>query len=175
MSLRLHRAVYGACYGAVRAFVLGAGLAFGPVGAAGAGAALVGCSIPGNVQDMRAQAGAAMNDMRRAEARAPLIRDARLDTAAQDHACWMSETGAFSHEGAQGSSFSQRAEAAGYPLRRGVENIALGQSGGRAVVASWMASPAHRDNMLMREAGAYGVGLALLEGRPVWVMLFAGR
>ena len=132
------------------------------------------CTRPGNLPGLTADAGAAMNAERDRNARAPLARDARLDRAAQDHACWMSETGSFSHTGAGGSSLGDRIDAAGVPSRMAAENIALGQPSGIAVVADWMQSSAHRKNILLGGADAYGVGLAMLGGQPVWVMVFTG-
>ena len=151
-----------------RSALLGAALVLG------AAAGSVACSLPGNLDGLTAAAGTAMNAARGTDGLATLTRDARLDRVAQDHACWMSESGEFSHTGASGSSFGQRLQASGYPLRRGAENIALGQTGGADVVAAWMASSGHRRNILLGGAQAYGVGLALLAGRPVWVMVFAG-
>ena len=134
----------------------------------------VGCTLPGNATALADEAGAAMNAERDRRGRAPLARDARLDRAAQDHACWMSETGKFSHKGARGSSMASRIEASGFPIRLAAENIALGQASASAVVADWMASSGHRENILLGGADAYGIGLAMLGGQPVWVMVFAG-
>ena len=144
------------------------------VAAALAASPAVGCSRPADLATLTADVGAAMNAERDLKGRAPLARDTRLDRAAQYHACWMSETGQFSHKGAGGSSLASRIEAAGFPLRRAAENIALGQTSGSAVLADWMASPGHRKNILLADADAYGIGLAMLQGQPVWVMVFTG-
>ena len=130
--------------------------------------------MPGNAAGLAAEAGTAMNAQRAGSGRAPLARDSRLDAAAQAHACWMSASGTFSHQGQGGSGSMQRIQSAGYPSRLGAENIALGQTSAGAVVTDWMGSAGHRKNILLAGAEAYGVGVALLGGRQVWVMVFAG-
>lgn len=129
---------------------------------------------PANAAALTEALGAAVNAERGSKGRTPLVRDPRLDAAARGHACWMSETGRFSHTGQGGSTSARRIAASGYPGGLAAENIALGQSGPGAVVADWMGSAGHRENILLARADAYGVGLAMLGGRPVWVMVFAG-
>ena len=55
------------------------------------------------------------------------------------------------------------------------ENIAQGQSSGSELMSDWMMSQGHRENILRRAAQDYGVGVALLSGRVVWVMLYAAQ
>lgn len=130
------------------------------------------CTKPANAAALATDAGAAMNQVRSQRGRAKLDRDARLDQAAQAHACWMSRTGKFSHTGQNGSQPHERIAAAGYAARLSSENIAWGQQSGRDVVASWMDSQGHRENILRRNIDDYGVGVALIDGRPVWVMVY---
>ncbi|WP_139828210.1 CAP domain-containing protein [Maritimibacter sp. HL-12] len=122
-----------------------------------------------------ADAGATMNAERKAAGRKALIRDARLDKAAQSHACWMAETDTFSHKGAGGSLPKRRITATGYRPMLTAENIAFGQSSGARVIAEWMESSGHRENILRRGVVEYGVGVALMQGRPVWVMVYADK
>src|SRR5215218_4418291 len=55
---------------------------------------------------------------------APLVFDAELDAAAQNHSMWMDQTDTFSHTGAGGSSPGDRIAAAGYSANGWAENIA---------------------------------------------------
>ena len=131
------------------------------------------CDLPPSAADMIGGMGAAVNGVRGDNGRAALARNALLDTAAQRHACWMSVTGKFGHAGAEDSQPSDRVRSAGYRAGLTSENIAMGQPTASAVVADWMKSKGHRDNILRKAARDYGVGVALLAGRPVWVMLYA--
>ncbi len=133
------------------------------------------CSMPAGVAQMMADAGAAMNAQRKANGRKALGRDAKLDQAAQKHACWMGETGTFSHKGAGGSLPKRRIKATGYRTRLKAENIAFGQSSGQTVIADWMTSQGHRKNILLRGVKEYGIGVANMNGRPVWVMVYAAN
>jgi uncharacterized protein YkwD len=83
--------------------------------------------------------------------------DARLITASRVHSTYMARTGAFSHTGSGGSTFSARVKAAHYPQPAG-ENIAYGFRTGVEVVKAWMASPPHRANILNCKATTVGVG-----------------
>ncbi|SMH35270.1 Cysteine-rich secretory protein family protein [Maritimibacter sp. HL-12] len=139
------------------------------------GAPAAACELPDNAARLMADAGATMNAERKAAGRKALIRDARLDKAAQSHACWMAETDTFSHKGAGGSLPKRRITATGYRPMLTAENIAFGQSSGARVIAEWMESSGHRENILRRGVVEYGVGVALMQGRPVWVMVYADK
>lgn len=55
------------------------------------------------------------------------------------------------------------------------ENIAMGQKSPAAVVAAWMNSPGHRDNILGRKANFTYIGVGVCQkkdGRLCWVQLF---
>jgi uncharacterized protein YkwD len=138
-----------------------------------AGAATFACDLPSNAAGLMADAGSAMNRERSNGGIAPLRRDALLDRAAQRHACWMSSSGRFGHEGAGGSQPVDRIASAGYRARLSSENIAHGQSAGGEVISDWMRSKGHRSNIMRDNAKDYGIGVALLRARPVWVMLYA--
>lgn len=152
-----------------RALALAALLALAPL------AATAGCVTPPNLSVLVADAAAAVNAARKAGGRLPLARSAHLDHAAMAHACWMAETGTFSHKGAGGSLPKKRIKATGYHTRLTAENIAWGQNSGVQVVAEWMQSRGHRKNILMGEIDDYGLGVALMNGRPVWVMDYAAN
>jgi uncharacterized protein YkwD len=133
------------------------------------------CDLPANAAGLMADAGTTMNAERKAGGRRALDRDAKLDKAAQAHACWMAETNTFSHKGAGGSLPKRRITATGYRPMLTAENIALGQPSGARVIAEWMDSPGHRENILRTGVVEYGVGVALMQGRPVWVMVYAAK
>ena len=131
------------------------------------------CDLPANAAGLLAATGAEINAVRQQNGRKVLRRSAQLDQAAQRHACWMSVQNTFSHQGARGSKPRDRIAATGYRARLTSENIASGQTSGPQVVAEWMASQGHRANILRDKVSDYGIGVALLQGRPVWVMVYA--
>ena len=103
----------------------------------------------------------ALNQARLRHGMQPLVVDPKLEATARAHTLWMLHTGSFSHgnfawrllhSGARGPTFG--------------ENLAWG-SGARAqapaIVASWLASPEHRANML--RPGYRRIGLGALTGR----------
>lgn len=87
----------------------------------------------------------------------PVTEDRRLTQSAQSHAQDMQMNGFFSHTGSNGSSFSDRARAAGYTCARN-ENIANGQRTAEGVVTAWMNSPGHRRNLLATNVTEFGIG-----------------
>jgi len=74
--------------------------------------------------------------------------------------------GYFSHTGQNGSSFSDRARAAGYTCAA-AENIASGQRSEAEVMTSWLNSPGHRRNILLRDVVDIGIGRV----GTMWVMM----
>ncbi len=104
----------------------------------------------------------------------PLVRDAKLDAAAQGHAEWMAKNGKMSHtQGWFGSGPADRVTAAGYRWRGVAENVAYGQRSEKEVVTAWYNSSGHRRNM----QGNYrhtGIGFAYgKNGLIYWVTVFA--
>lgn len=95
--------------------------------------------------------------------------DPRLARAAQAHAEDMVRQGYFSHVGLNGSQVMDRVLAQGYATCEVSENIAGGQQDEAAAFVSWMESPGHRRNMLMRGAAQYGLGRA----GDRWVLVMA--
>ena len=152
-------------------FLRVAGLAAAVV-MAGTTAQAASCPQPGGVTTLKVEAAAGVNAARQAKGRTALRRDARLDKAAQDQACWMARTGQFSHYGAGNSTPKTRARQLGYCVRLVAENLAQGQRSGPSVVAAWMASPKHRDNIMIRKTQDYGLGVSLVGGKVTWVMVF---
>jgi uncharacterized protein YkwD len=89
----------------------------------------------------------------------PLKRNGALDAAAYGHSQDMGVNDFFSHTGSNGSSLSERLQAAGYTNRYwSGENIAAGHDSPAAVMAAWMKSDGHRANILRLEFREIGVG-----------------
>jgi uncharacterized protein YkwD len=89
-----------------------------------------------------------INQYRQANGKGPLSMDSTLTRAAQDHTDWMrGPTGKFSHEGKNGSSFTDRIQAAGGRPGPWAENIS-GYSTPQDVVNNWKNSAGHNRNML---------------------------
>lgn len=132
------------------------------------------CRQPANAEALMREAARLVNAARKAQGRAALARDPRLDAAAQAHACDMAARADFSHRGANGSTPKVRVKARGYCTRLTAENIAQGQKSGQEVAQAWLDSAGHRKNILVRSLREYGLGVAIWnDGRPVWVMDFA--
>ncbi len=97
----------------------------------------------------------------------PLRPNRRLRVAAQGHSASMAAAGYFAHDGPGGQTPFSRIRATGY-LRgarswRIGENIAWGTlwlATPRAIVATWMASPGHRANILDRFFRDTAIGVA---------------
>lgn len=104
----------------------------------------------------------------------PLKVDLRLVTAARDHARDMAEKGLTGHEGSDGSQPPERVIRAGYHFSAVGENVAAGVRTAEEVMADWMGSEHHRENIL----GAYDdIGVAFLdvpwsEYGTYWVQVF---
>lgn len=75
----------------------------------------------------------------------------RLFSAAARHSDDMARHNYFSHTGRDGRSPGERVSAEGYSWRIAGENIAAGQASVNAVMAAWLASPGHCENLMRRE------------------------
>jgi len=115
-----------------------------------------------------AAAQAWINTVRAAEGRAPLAVSAALGRAALAHARDLARSGRFGHTGRDGSSVQDRVRREGYRHCFVAENIAKGQATPEDALRGWMASPAHRRNLLDPRAEAFG--MARGAGR-VWVLV----
>jgi uncharacterized protein YkwD len=105
----------------------------------------------------------------------PLVMDQTLCDVADEYACTMVEGGFFAHDDpSTGLGPGARVTASGYVFISIGENLAAGQRTPADVVAQWMESASHRDNILgptwretgiaVRMGGDYGV---------YWVQIFA--
>ena len=97
----------------------------------------------------------------------PVRENARLSNAALAHAADMVANDYFSHTGANGSRFTERASAAGYDCA-GSENLAFGQDTVAIVMTAWIESPGHHRNIIMADAKEVGFGRV----NDVWVQMF---
>jgi uncharacterized protein YkwD len=112
-----------------------------------------------------------LNAERAARGLTSLTPDRRLQRAALEHGGDMVDHQYFAHEGRDGSKPAQRIRAAGYLSSGGAwrigENLAWGTGDlatPRAIMAAWMASPGHRDNILERHYRQIGFGV--ISGNP---------
>jgi uncharacterized protein YkwD len=106
--------------------------------------------------------------------------DPILNSVADGHSEDMAANSYFDHTGRDGSRPWDRVAAAGYPARASGENIAQGYPDPAAVVAGWMSSPGHRQNML--DCGWTELGVGYAEGSSgsnvrslYWAQVFAAR
>lgn len=104
---------------------------------------------------------------------APYVWNAELAEAAQSHCEDMVANDYFDHVGEDGSTFDERAAAAGYTGAASGENIAQGATTAEGVMSLWMDSDGHRANILSERSTEMGVGFC---GGSTWVQVFgAGR
>jgi uncharacterized protein YkwD len=110
-----------------------------------------------------------MNADRRAGGLAPLCANSQLGGAAQSWANWMAQHQSLTHQDLgnvlAATSFSVVAE-----------NILSGPGGMSAsdMEAAWMASPAHRQNIMNGAYAAAGVGIAYSGDGEIWVAVEFG-
>ncbi|MCZ8334834.1 MAG: CAP domain-containing protein [Rhodobacteraceae bacterium] len=129
------------------------------------------CRLPAGAQALTQETLAAINAERQAKRLAPLALDARLQDAAQSHACDSATRNRMGHDGSDGSDLGDRAARAGYDFREIAENVAQGYPSAQSVTQGWMNSPGHRRNILMRGARDAGLGIAIGgDGDLHWVL-----
>ena len=106
----------------------------------------------------------------------PLAANPSLARSAQNYAFLLARQSCWGHYCGPIPSFVNRNRAAGYTGASQGENLAMGQATPEAVIATWMASPAHRRNLLNPNSTEVGVGLAY-GGRygTRWVMVLGAR
>lgn len=119
-----------------------------------------------------------INQQRQANGCPPVTLNVELGMAAQAHSQDMATYNYFSHTGRSGSSFVDRARAAGYPFQPSGEILAAGQSTPADAVRAWMNSAGHRAIILACANDDVGVGMR--EGpnstyRYYWTAVFGQR
>ena len=105
----------------------------------------------------------------------PLRLNTELNTAAFDHSYDMASNNYFSHTGLNGSTFSERAIAAGYTGSPRGENIAAGYSSVSNTFNQWVNSTGHLNNMLNSNSNEIGIGHATYNGSTYthyWTQIF---
>jgi serralysin len=123
---------------------------------------------PENVQAVREATLCLINRERVTRGERALAPDDKLQGAAQGHSESMASGNYFSHEGPGGSTPLSRMRAAGYIYNSSIgyevgENIAwatLWLATPKAIVASWMSSPGHRQNILDPNYRDTGMGVS---------------
>ncbi len=108
-------------------------------------------SIPAQVVDL-------INQERIAAGCPALTPNPTLMQVAEDHSQDMARNDYFDHTALDGRSPFDRMSDAGYDYSIAAENIAAGRMSPAEVVAGWMDSPGHRENILNCELRETGVG-----------------
>jgi uncharacterized protein YkwD len=120
---------------------------------------------------------ALVNGERTSKGMPTISRSARLDAAAFAHGQDMAEKNFFSHVSSDGSRLASRVARQGYGACFAAENIGWGSpyASPDAMMAGWMASPGHRQNILASKATEFGYAKVNdPDGShdPLWVMVF---
>jgi len=109
---------------------------------------------------------------------APLSVSPELADAAQNYSQVLASGNCFAHTCGPLPNFADRDAQAGYDGWTTIgENIAGGYATPEQVVAQWMASPGHRDNILSPKFTEIGIGVAWGGGRygTYWTQEFGSR
>ena len=133
------------------------------------------CEAPPNQSTLTGDVLALVNQVRRDEGLSPLRSNPTLETVARDYACEMIEQRFFAHENpADRVSPGERLTRVGYIYYAMGENLAVGQPTAQQVVADWLASPAHRANILSPDWRETGIAVENGGGFGwYWVQEFA--
>ena len=115
------------------------------------------------------------NQQRAANGCGQLAVNPDLTVASVRQSWYMARTGLFTHIWRDGTTFVARSRAAGYRQPSG-ENIAWGYRTAAEVMAAWMASPSHRENILNCGARSIGTGVVYgVNGIPYYTQVFGWR
>jgi uncharacterized protein YkwD len=101
----------------------------------------------------------------------PVRSDPVLTRAAREQADAMARAGTMSHDVV--GSLQSRLARAGIRAGRAGENVAAGHTTLTEVLAAWMRSSGHRDNLLMRDATRIGLARSDGRGGPYWALVVA--
>ncbi|MEM8730131.1 MAG: CAP domain-containing protein [Pseudomonadota bacterium] len=103
----------------------------------------------------------------------PVLRfDPLVGEAALAHSADMAINGFMGHPGSDGALSGDRLTRAGYDWCFAAENVAHGYGDAEGVVAGWMGSPGHRDNILS-DARVAAVARAGPDAASYWTAVFA--
>jgi uncharacterized protein YkwD len=101
-----------------------------------------------------------------------------LRQAARCHSLDMAVNNYFSHTSQDGRTPWDRIDAAGYDASATGENIAAGYANADAVVAGWMTSTGHCNNIMNGGSNETGIGYAFQQGSTYgryWTQTFGHR
>ena len=113
-----------------------------------------------------------VNDERTSRGISALVASAGCADAAYAHAYDMEVRNFFDHVNPSGEGPPTRIARAGVSFSGWGENIAAGQPTPADVVAAWMGSTGHRQNILNSSFHRLGIGVRLSAGGPIWVQDF---
>ena len=113
----------------------------------------------------RASVVAAMNEYRAEHHLPPLREDVRLDAAANDRMRDMEDQGYWAHESPDGRSPFTWLAPHNYAFHYAGENLATGFETTELLLAGWMESPGHRENILSPHFE--DCGIAIIDGLPM--------
>lgn len=133
------------------------------------------CNLPSNADALQAEVLSQLNDERKANGLSALKLSAKLDKAAQGHACDNAERRSVSHDSSDGGTLTTRLRKAGYKYRTAAENTGRGFGTGVRAVEWWMNSPKHRANILLARVKDVGIGIAISDSpdnKLHWVINF---
>jgi hypothetical protein len=108
----------------------------------------------------------------------PLAWSDALAQAALVHSRDMAAHNYFDHADPTGATVAERASRIGYRWRVVGENIAAGQGSSQQVVAGWLASPGHCENIMAREFSEMGAAYAINPHSAMeiyWTQAFGAR
>lgn len=121
---------------------------------------LAGCATTGvqknvQTQDVSAEGVVLINAFRAENGLKPVMIDRDLVRAAELQVIAMASKDVLSHEVA--GDFNARMNAAGFSRAAAAENVGAGHRTVENAIKSWIASPQHRENMLMKDATRIGL------------------
>lgn len=127
-------------------------------------------AVPGDVGNVSARVLSLVNDARSRPRRCgaqsfpsarPLTLNPQLGRAALLHSQEMAEHSAMTHEGRDGSTPSERVTRTGYRWSAVGENVAAGQRTADEVVAAWLSSAGHCENIMNGQYREMGIASAV--------------
>ncbi len=118
------------------------------------------CQAPGEGAYWRSEILRLVNQQRQAQGAEPVTWNDTLAMQADDYACQMIQYKFFGHVNTTtGSTLTERAGEFGYAYWIIGENLAAGQRSPAQVMADWMDSPCHRENIMNPAFTELGVGV----------------
>jgi uncharacterized protein YkwD len=143
------------------------------------------CQLPAEAEFWRTEILRLVNQERQAQGLNPVTQNQTLEDQATEYACELIHYDFFGHVNeVTGSTLTDRAAESGYDYWIIGENLAAGQLSPAQVMADWMDSPCHRENLLnpafielgvgVRSGGDYGLYWVQEFGRPFSSKVYDG-